>query len=68
MDDIKNTLLNNNDTLANDILVSEDDLQPLLSCATLSEMEVAFNDMVTFKKKENYVLKVHKNKITRSFL
>ena len=65
MDDIKNTLLNNNDTLANDILVSEVDLQPLLSCATLSEMEVAFNDMVTFKKKENYVLKVHKNKITR---
>lgn len=47
------------------IIFSGFDLQPLLNCGTLESAEVAFNDIMTFKKKEKYVLERHSNKISK---
>ena len=47
------------------IIFSGFDLQALLTCDTFESAEVAFNDIVTFKKKEKFVLEHHSNKISK---
>ena len=45
--------------------ITESDLQAVLDCDTLEAAEVAFNNIMNFKKKEKYVLERLSNKITQ---
>ncbi len=45
--------------------ITESDLQAVLDCDTLEAAEVAFERVLTFKRKEKYVLQHHENKITK---